>query len=97
DSQIRKLNYQLKNIKNGKYKVKTYSVNHENGSVQEEKYRLSTASNLSLTRMEIDYLKRICTPHIQIRECIVERNVLNFETVVLPQEIQYIHISYMYE
>ena len=89
------LNYQLTNVKNGKYKIKTYSVSEEQGSIQKEWQRLGKIESLS--NAEIEYLKQICTPHIQIRVCEVSGNVLNFETRMLPQEIQYIHISYLYE
>ena len=95
DSQALQLNYQLTNVKNGKYKIKTYSVSEEQGSIQKEWQRLGKIESLS--NAEIEYLKQICTPHIQIRVCEVSGNVLNFETRMLPQEIQYIHISYLYE
>ncbi|WP_281550016.1 GH39 family glycosyl hydrolase [Murimonas intestini] len=95
DNQNRQVNYQLTRVKNGSYKIKTYSVNAEYGSAQEEIYRVGEAGSLS--RQEIDYIKRVCTPRIQIRQCQVNSNVLNFETKMRAQEIQYIHISYLYE
>ena len=95
DNQPVQINYQLTHLKNGKYKVKTYSVSEESGSIQKEWQKLGYGGPLSGS--EIDYLKRICTPHIQIRTCDVTRNVLNFETRMQAQEIQYIHISYLYE
>lgn len=95
DNQSIQLSFQLTNLKNGKYKIKTYSINDENGSVQEEWRKLGGTDSLS--KSEIEYLKRICTAHIQIRTCQVTRNVLNFETKMLAQEMQYIHISYLYE
>ena len=95
DNQPLQLNFQLTNVKNGTYKIKTYSVSEEQGNVQKEWQRLGDTGSLSVT--EIEYLKRICTPHIRIRTCQVTKNVLNFETRMLAQEIQYIHISYLYE
>lgn len=95
DNQSIQLNYQFTNLKNGKYKIKTYSVCEDSGNIQKEWYKLGSAGPLS--KAEIEYLKRITTPRIQIRTCQVSRNVLNFETRLRPQEIQYIHISYLYE
>lgn len=95
DSQPLQLNYQLTNVKNGKYKIKTYSISSESGSIQEELHKIGDAGSLS--RAETGYLERICTPRIQIRTCQVTQNVLNFETKLQAQEIQYIHISYLYE
>ena len=95
DNQALQLNYQLNNVKNGKYKVKTYSVSDEQGSIQKEWQRLGKIESLS--NAEIEYLKQICKPHIQIRVCEVTGNTLNFETRMQAQEIQYIHISYLYD
>ena len=95
DNQALKLNCRFTNMKNGKYKIKTYSISDEFGNIQEEWLKIGDADTLS--KSEIEYLKRICTPHIRIRTCQVEKNVLNFETRMQAQEIQYIHISYLYE
>ncbi len=95
DNQPLQLNYQLTHLKNGKYKIKTHSVSEDFGNIQKELYKLGNVGSLSGT--EIEYLERICTPHIQIRTCQVTENVLNFETKMQAQEIQYIHISYLYE
>ncbi len=95
DNLALKLNCRFTNMKNGKYKIKTYSISDEFGNIQEEWLKIGDADTLS--KSEIEYLKRICTPHIRIRTCQVEKNVLNFETRMQAQEIQYIHISYLYE
>lgn len=95
DNSARQLNYQLTNVKNGRYKIKTYAINGDNGSVQEE-WRKMGLSN-QLTKQEVDYLKRICTPFIQIKEYEVTNQILNFEVLIKAQEIQYLHISYLFE
>lgn len=95
DNQPLQLNYQLTHLKNGKYKIKTHSVSGESGNIQSELQKLGNVGTLS--GGEIEYLERICTPQIQIRTCQVTENVLNFETKMQAQEIQYIHISYLYE
>ncbi len=89
------LNYELTNVKNGRYKIKTYAINEDNGSVQQEWRRMGL--NKQLTKQEVDYLKRVCTPYIQIREYEVKNQILNFDVKLKAQEIQYLHISYLYE
>lgn len=95
DNGMLQLNYQFTNVMNGRYKIKTYAINEDNGSVQEEWRRMGL--NNQLTKQEVDYLKRICTPFIQIREYEVKNQVLNFEVKIKAQEIQYLHISYLFE
>jgi len=95
DKDILRINYQLRNVKNGRYKIKTYAINEDNGSVQEEWCRMGL--NNQLSKQEVDYLKRICTPYIQIREYEVKNQVLNFDVKMKAQEIQYLYISYLYE
>lgn len=89
------VNYQLAGVKNGRYKIKTDSISSDSGSVQEELARIGESSSLS--RQEFDYVKQICVPRISIRQIEVKNHLLNFETRMRPQEIQYIHISYLYE
>jgi beta-xylosidase len=95
DNAALQLNYQLTNVPNGRYKIKTYAVNWENGNVQEEWREMGLSDHLTI--QEVEYLKRICTPSIQIKECDVKNKNLNFEVNIKAQEIQYIHISYLYE
>lgn len=95
DNQSCQLNYRLSGVANGTYKIKTYLVSPEHGSILEELQRLGESTEL--TKVEVDYVKRVATPRIQIRHCQVTNGVLNFETRMVAQEIQYIHISYLYE
>ncbi len=89
------LEFEIAHTIRGKYKIKSYAINSEDGSVQEEWLRMGMAENL--TKHEIEYLKRICTPRIQIREAQNDEAMLRFEVSIKPQEILYIHISYLYE
>ena len=84
----------LCNVKNGKYKIKTYSVSDRHGSIQEEWKNMGQTSDL--TKSEVEYVKRISVPHIQIKEESVIDSTLEFVMELLPQEIQYIHITYLY-
>ncbi len=94
DNETLKLNFQIKHVKNGTYQIKTRSLNTVNGSVQDEWLRMDLSDNLN--KQDIDYLRQICTPHISIRTCTVTNSTLNFETVLKPQEIQYIHLLYQF-
>lgn len=95
DNQSRRLTYRFTGMKNGKYKIKTYSVSGDNGSAQEEMKEIG--GDEALSRSEVEYLKRICTPRIRIRQQQAASHILNFEVKMKPQEIQFIHVSYLYE
>ena len=87
-----RLQFQIKNVKNGDYLIRTYSLNDANGSVQSEWVKLGLLKNMN--KEDIDYLKRICTPRITIKSCTVKDNTLMIDTVLDVQEIQYIHLTY---
>lgn len=87
--------FYLDNVKDGNYKIKIYSVTDAHGSVQEEWRNMGFSGPLS--KQEVNYLKRVCTPRIQIKECSAENKKLEFDIEMSPQEIQYIYISYVYK
>ncbi|MFV0362661.1 MAG: GH39 family glycosyl hydrolase [Suipraeoptans sp.] len=95
DNSIQKFDYQLDNVKNGKYKIKTYSISENYGSVQREWLDMGMPDNLS--KQEVEYLNRVCIPHIQMSEKNAQEESLIFSTKLSPQEIQYIHVKYLYE
>lgn len=95
DNKELKLNYQIGGIENGNYQVTIYCVNQMNGSVQDEWGKMEYSEHL--TKNEIEYLNRICTPHIFMKICKVKDGKLNLETKLMPQEIQYIKIQYLYD
>lgn len=90
-----KMNFRFSHVRNGRYKIKTYALNDESGSVQEEWEKMGLSDHL--TRQEVDYLKRICIPYIQIKEYEVHDETLSFELNIQAQEIMFIHISYLFE
>ncbi|RDU24096.1 GH39 family glycosyl hydrolase [Anaerosacchariphilus polymeriproducens] len=95
DNKELKLNYQIGGIKNGNYQITIYSVNQMNGSVQDEWAKMEYSEHL--TKHEIEYLNRICTPRIFMKTCKVKDGKLNLETKLMAQEIQYIKIQYLYD
>lgn len=88
------LKFQLRNMKNGKYNAKTYSVNRESGSVLDEWVKMNLTENI--TSSEIEYLKGICRPRVSIRQYQVDNELLNFEVHLSPHEINLIYITYLY-
>jgi beta-xylosidase/AraC-like DNA-binding protein len=86
------IQYNLSGVENGHYDVKVYSINSQQGSLQDEWLRMSCPANL--TQQEIDYLKRICVPHINITTIDVQDGKLSFKTRLEANEIQYINIRY---
>lgn len=95
DNQGMHLDFLLHNVRRGKYKVKSYFINDICGSVQDEWKNMGLPQGL--TKQEVDYLRRVCIPRIQMQECMSKKNELEFHIKMRPQEIQYIHVSYLYE
>lgn len=95
DNQILQMDILLNHVKKGRYKVKCYFINDLHGSVQEEWKNMG--KSVSLSKQEAEYLKRVCIPRIQIQEYTAENGRLEFEANMRPQEIRYIHVSYLYE
>lgn len=94
DSKKLYLNFNLPVIKNGRYQIKIYSVNHNYGSVQDEWCRMGRPEET--TQEDINYLSRICIPRMIINHLEVSDNRVLFETVLESNEIQFIHLTYQY-
>lgn len=90
DSNSSEFEFVLNEMSKGIYEIKTYSINTQYGSVQDEWIRMSCPTNL--TQEEIEYLKRICVPRLSLHRLNVESNQLKFKTHLEPNEIQYIKI-----
>lgn len=82
----------IKYVKNGIYTIKTSQVNKHYGSIQDEWLRLNMETELNMR--EQNYLERICTPRLSIQKVTVDHNLLEFDIVLEPNEIQYLHITY---
>lgn len=82
----------LEGVHNGSYMIRSRQVNQQYGSVQDEWLRLNLEKELSMQDQE--YLERISIPRPQIRHQEVRRNVLEFEYMLAPNEIRYLHIVY---
>ena len=94
DDEPLKLKIRLNDVKNGKYQVKMYYVNRQNGSVQDLWKRLEYSKGLA--NDEIEYLKSSATPSMEMKTVQVEDGVLEIENALEAQEIRLIEILYRY-
>lgn len=72
DTEEVKLNFHLQNLKNGRYVVKTRSVNRNHGSVQDELNRMMPNDQMYIHENDIDYLQQVAVPQVRIRTYIVK-------------------------
>lgn len=89
------LRFRITDVENGRYLIKFRSLSSEHGSVQDEWAAMDYNTNLGAA--DIKYLRNISTPRITIIERTVTNHVLELETSLIPQEMQYIHLRYLIE
>lgn len=95
DTQSLDFRLQLRHMQNGKYQVKIYYVNKENGNAQELWRKLGYAKRLS--KDEAEYLKMRATPAMEMKTVLVENETLELDNVLGAQEIRLLDIRYLYE
>lgn len=88
------LEFRIDNVKNGKYLIKTYTINQENGSVQDIWKQMGYMDNLSGD--EIGYLKQTSIPHVELKLTEVEDGTLRINAVLNPHEIRAIDMVYRF-
>jgi len=93
DEENLNLKIQLKNVINGRYQVKVYKVNKNSGSISDEWEKLDYSSEM--TKDDIEYLKNICTPSISMQYYNIDKDVLNFELKLIPNEVDFVQIILM--
>lgn len=90
DKKVIDLEIELKGIKSGEYYIKKQRLNEKSGSIIREWKHLGYINNLK--KEEIEYMKSMCRPRIEINKAIANKNVLSFSTSLLANEIAFIHI-----
>lgn len=87
------LRINLKEIKNGRYRIKKYTLNRKHGSIFDEWLDMNAVYNIR--KNEIDYLKQICVPKqfISYRENAEE---LIIESHLEPHEVNLYEITFEY-
>ena len=95
DSEPIKLKIKLDHVRNGNYLVKYFYINKENGSAQDIWKRMEYAKGLAKDEME--YMKRSASPRVEMKNIIVDKEVLELEFALLEQEIRLLDIQYRYD
>lgn len=80
--------FQISNVEDGVYTIKSQYVNEDYGNVQAEYRRLRDQGEL--TKDDIAYLKNICVPHIEVVKGKATGGRLSFEVSLKPNEFRYI-------
>lgn len=91
DNESLQMIFKFHNVNNGSYQIKIFSVNQENGNLQNEWEKLDYFNDLSVE--EIEYLKRVCQPKLTILKAEAEQHTLIVETKLSAQEIQGIVVA----
>ena len=91
DHEAIQMSFKLHPVNNGIYQVKVYSVNQENGNVQDAWRKLAYFNALSV--IEIQYLQPACQPGLTIHKAEAYDHTLVVETRLAAQEIQGIVIA----
>ena len=91
DNERLQMTVRIKNVEEGTYQIKIYSVNQEFGNIQNEWEKIGYYNDLNMEEME--YLKSVTQPKIYLRQQESEDGVLEIETVLGSQEIQNIIIT----
>ncbi|MFT8347556.1 GH39 family glycosyl hydrolase [Clostridium saccharoperbutylacetonicum] len=84
----------ISNIQNGKYRMKSYILNEDHGSVLNEWMKLETDNHLKID--EIDYLKGISIPKLKVGYVEVSEGILNYTLNLLPHEVRLITLEIDY-
>ncbi|AQR96727.1 GH39 family glycosyl hydrolase [Clostridium saccharoperbutylacetonicum] len=88
------ITFSLSSIQNGNYRIKSYILNEEYGSVLNEWMKLDTDNHLKPD--EIDYLKSISIPKLMLQYVGVSKGVLNYSLKLLPHEVRLITLEIDY-
>lgn len=91
DNERLQMTVRLKNVEEGTYQIKIYSVNQEFGNIQNEWEKIGYYNDLNLEEME--YLKSVTQPKIYLRQQKSVKGILEIETVLGAQEIQNIIVT----
>ena len=95
NNEYMRLKYCIDNVNNGRYTVRIYYINPQNGSVQDMWKKLGYGTNLS--KYERAYLTGSANPAMEIKKVEVKSGTLEIESELAPQEIRLIDIQYMYD
>lgn len=82
------ISFSIKNINKGRYRVKSFILNEKHGSILNEWIELGSDNHLRAD--EIDYLKSITKPKLEIEHIDIGEEKLNYSLELLPHEVRLI-------
>jgi beta-xylosidase/AraC-like DNA-binding protein len=89
-----RLQFQLCDVDEGEYLIKSYYINQKNGSVQDIWEEMGYQKHLSV--FELEYIKKMASPHMEMHKEKSVKRCLEIEAVLEPHEIRMIEIQYQY-
>ena len=84
------IHVRIDDIPKGCWQIRRYCLNQESGSILNEWSNLDMDTELRME--ELNYLEKVC-PRMFIRKQNIDRNVLEFDIELEPNEVQYLHIT----
>lgn len=91
DRDSTELQLRIKNVEDGTYQMKTYSINEKNGSVLDIWAEMGYESEL--TRNDIKYFRRVCEPKLKIQKIEAKDQKLDMDVVLEANEIAFIYVK----
>lgn len=85
-----KMQFELKNLRNGRHKVCIYRVSEAYGNVLAEWGKLGYSKELM--RSEISYLKQICIPRMEVKYLQTSEDVMQLDILLEANEMAFIQI-----
>ncbi len=95
DEKNLKLEVSLSNIKNRMYRIKKYTLNKNHGSILNEWIKLNCENHLNSD--EINYLKAISSPKLEIEYIEVINNSIHMTLELIPQEVKLVTFEVDYK
>lgn len=84
-------NLEIKGIPNGKYRVKEHIQNRNHGSILDEWLKFGAVTDMK--QDEVDFLKQICIPDMQVNFINAEENSLLLTGNLQPHEIRLFELN----
>lgn len=94
DLQKLSLHFNLEAVRSGKYTIRMYSINQKFGSILDVWKDVNVEGEM--TPEDIHYLERITTPRLLHQYCEERGGRLRFDVELEPNELKFVHISYIY-
>lgn len=89
DRKEKRIHLRLRNIQNGKYQIRMREIDSQSGSVQNVWRRLNYDDHLD--REDIRFIRQMCIPSMWRMETEVYDGTLDFEIILPPNSVKYIH------